>query len=413
MKRFFVYTCILVLAAQAQAQVRITPEFKAAVAKYDIVQTFHNGYAAVCRDGKWGYIDSTGTEVIPCFIPRKYDVCTDRQDYGFYRDNGYVRDFADGMVAVAKEVSGAQQSYDRQLKWGYMDATGRQVVDYIYDEAADFSEGLAYVYNDTCCGFIDKTGAKVIDASRYAADGAIYSFHNGLACIMKGDDNGAKYGYIDRKGNEVVPCIYDEAHDFAQGLAAVAVYKEDDNDDMFPYVYSFIDTKGNKQFSLKQGLKPGQFHDGMAWVTADERQFGFIDTTGAETIARHYATDEVAMTRFVSDFSEGYVMVGQETGAAGDTATRVYRLLNKQQVLSPFAVDGNVHQGLALNDKDGKFGFVDPEGKQVIPCQFDYTQPCVTGELLNASYVFNQGVAAVRKGGKWGYVDLQGNTTFK
>ncbi len=413
MKRFFVYTVILVLAAQAQAQVRITPEFKAAVAKYDIVQTFHNGYAAVCRDGKWGYIDSTGNEVIPCFIPRKYDVCTDRQDYGFYRDNGYVRDFGDGMVAVAKEVSGAQQSYDRQLKWGYMDATGRLVVDYIYDEAADFSEGLAFVYNDTFCGFIDKTGTRVIDASRYAADGAIYSFHNGLAYVMKGDDNGAKYGYIDRKGNEVVPCIYDEAHDFAQGLAAVAVYKEDDNDDMFPYEYSFIDSKGNKLFTLKQGLKPGQFHNGMAWVTADERQFGFIDTTGAETIAQRYATDEVAMTRFVSDFSEGYVMVGQESGAAGDTASRVYHLLSKQQVLSPFAVDGNVHQGLALNDKNGKFGFVDPQGNQVIPCQFDYTEPCVTGELLNASCVFSQGVAAVRKGGKWGYVDLQGNTTFK
>lgn len=25
-----------------------------------------NGYAAVCRDGKWGLLDSTGTEVVPC-----------------------------------------------------------------------------------------------------------------------------------------------------------------------------------------------------------------------------------------------------------------------------------------------------------------------------------------------------------
>lgn len=25
-----------------------------------------NGYAAVCRDGKWGVLDSTGKEYIPC-----------------------------------------------------------------------------------------------------------------------------------------------------------------------------------------------------------------------------------------------------------------------------------------------------------------------------------------------------------
>ena len=28
--------------------------------------SLQNGYAAVCRDGKWGLLDSTGTEVLPC-----------------------------------------------------------------------------------------------------------------------------------------------------------------------------------------------------------------------------------------------------------------------------------------------------------------------------------------------------------
>lgn len=31
--------------------------------------SLQNGYAAVCRDGKWGLLDSTGTEVIPCEYP--------------------------------------------------------------------------------------------------------------------------------------------------------------------------------------------------------------------------------------------------------------------------------------------------------------------------------------------------------
>ena len=28
-----------------------------------------NGYAAVCRDGQWGLMDSTGAEIIPCEHP--------------------------------------------------------------------------------------------------------------------------------------------------------------------------------------------------------------------------------------------------------------------------------------------------------------------------------------------------------
>ncbi len=409
---FLICAFALAMAGMAQ-QVSITPEFQAAVAKYDIVQTFHNGYAAVCRDGKWGYIDTAGREVIACTIPAKYDVCSDRADYGFYRDNGYVRDFSCGLVAVAREVSGATQSFDRQLKWGYMDATGRLVVDYIYDDAADFSEGLAYVACDTYRGYIDTQGNRVIDVSRYDDNGgSSHSFHNGLALVAKANDDGVKFGYIDHQGREVVPCTYDDAQDYSEGLASVGAFKEDDADDMFPYVYSFINVQGQPVFTLKQGLKPGQFHNGMASVTTDARQYGFIDTTGTQVVPMRYATAEVAMERFMADFNEDFALVGDEA-TMGDTAHTTFHLLGKNGVLSTRAFDSNVHQGLVLVDDGSKFGFARPDGTIAIPCQYDYTQPCVTGELLNASYVFNEGVAAVRKAGHWGYIDAQGNSTFK
>ena len=49
--------------------VQLTPEFIEAIQKYDRLSLFSEGYAAVCKNGKWGYIDKTGQEVIPC----KYD----------------------------------------------------------------------------------------------------------------------------------------------------------------------------------------------------------------------------------------------------------------------------------------------------------------------------------------------------
>lgn len=45
---------------------KITPEFTKTLQKYDQIDAFSEGLAAVRRDGKWGYINLKGEEVIPC-----------------------------------------------------------------------------------------------------------------------------------------------------------------------------------------------------------------------------------------------------------------------------------------------------------------------------------------------------------
>ena len=45
------------------------------------------------------------------------------------------------------------------------------------------------------------------------------SFHEGLAVVSLGD----KYGYIDKLGQEIIPCIYDDADDFEFGVAVVEI----------------------------------------------------------------------------------------------------------------------------------------------------------------------------------------------
>ena len=48
------------------AMVELTPEFIAAIQKYDQLGVFSEGLAAVCKNNKWGYINTKGEEVIPC-----------------------------------------------------------------------------------------------------------------------------------------------------------------------------------------------------------------------------------------------------------------------------------------------------------------------------------------------------------
>lgn len=409
-----------VAAGQAQqATVGITPELTAAVQKYDIVQNFSEGLAPVCKGGKWGYINAQGQEVIAPQVPAKFDLCSDRLDYGFFRDGSYVRNYSDGMVALPKEVSGAKQSYDRQLKWAYYDQTGKQVTDYIYDEAADFSEGLAWVSNETTHGFIDKSGKLVIDGTKYYSEelGELnYTFHEGLCCVAKTvtsaeGDVTVKWGYIDKTGQEVIPCKWDQAKPFSQGRAAVAVNR-DDLDALYPVAYSYLNRQGEDVITMPAGKECGNFSEGLASVTTDGQKFGFVDTTGHQVIAEDYYTDDTAMPVIMADYQEGYTLIGSDM-TVGDHVIVTFRLMDHNgQALSQL-VNGPVTEGLVLVAKANKLGFAKPDGTEVIPCQYDYTPTSVGGELIHNTYRFSQGLAAVRQDGHWGYVNPQAQSTFK
>lgn len=411
---------LLATAAAGQAQeVSITPELTAAVQKYDIVQNFQDGHAAVCKDGKWGYIDAQGREVIAPLVPKTFDLCADRDDYGFYRDGSYVRNYSDGMVAVAREVSGAKQNYDRQLKWAYFDAQGKQVTDYIYDEAADFSDGLAWVSNDKVHGFIDHTGALAIDGTKYYSQelGELnYTFHEGLCCVAKTvtgpeGDVLVKWGYIDRTGAEVIACDYDQAKPFSEGRAAVAINRDDLADAQYPVAYSYIDHTGKTVLTMPAGKECGNFSCGLASVTTDGNKFGFIDTTGTQVIAENYYTDDTAMPVVMADFKEGYTLVGTDA-TQGEDIVVTYRLMDKAGLTLDRVVQGPVCGGLVLVAQGGKLGFTKPDGTPAINCRYDFSPTSAGGELINGTYRFSQGLAAVRLAGKWGYVDPQGHSTF-
>ena len=97
----------------------------------------HCGLFLAKSDGKYGYIDKTGTYVInPQFEDATH--------------------FSEGLAAV-KIRSGSTG------KWGYIDKAGKIVINPQFDDAKDFSEGLAAVRIGDNYGYIDKTGTYVIN----------------------------------------------------------------------------------------------------------------------------------------------------------------------------------------------------------------------------------------------------------
>src|SRR5947199_3031800 len=78
-------------------------------------------------------------------------------------------------------------------KWGYISRTGEVVIKPQYDDAWDFSEGLAYVRAGMRRGLIDKTGQMVIELQQVDFAGR---FSEGLAPVQTGGSN-PRRGFID------------------------------------------------------------------------------------------------------------------------------------------------------------------------------------------------------------------------
>ena len=190
-------------------------------ARFYVAGSFSEGLANVCEEGVGcGYIDRTGRMVLAVpftglgefregvasalthagrmvFIDR-----TGRLAFEYpYVTNGYDR-FSDGLLPV---------SVDRKV--GFIDKTGRMIIEPQFDSAYPFSDGMARVMVGGKDGYVDKTGRVVIEP-QYSLAG---EFSEGLAPV---EING-RWGYIDKAGKVVIKPRFDSAGEFVEGIAPV------------------------------------------------------------------------------------------------------------------------------------------------------------------------------------------------
>ena len=247
-------------------------------ATFDEAWSFSEGMAMVKIKGKYGYIDRTGTLVIPAkydygypFAHGKATVRLKNDRFNIDRTGKPVKDTpASAAPAVvvpsaADDIANAA-NYEtfrdpKTKKYGYK-YNGQIVIPAKYDNAWNFSEGLARVTVDGKKGFIDGSGAIVIPATyHYCGD-----FHEGRAVV----EIDQRYGYIDRAGNLVITPQYTNAGDFSDGLAWVSPQDK----------AGYIDLRGAMVIPAKyDGV--WSFSNGRAKVRIGTCTF-FIDRTGKE-----------------------------------------------------------------------------------------------------------------------------------
>lgn len=344
------------------------------------------------QDGKYGYIDSVGTIVIkPQYIfgsnfrEELALVVVDTVIMHPSPDYSNSKNASDSLLA--KFLS--ERSFIT-FKYGYINSSNRFIIEpsLEYSELFtpdlekaisnkeftmqnfNFYEGLA-VFKDKKTnkfGYINKKGEIVIPPKFLKAS----IFSEGLAAVNFGEAS-EKWGYIDKEGNSVIEGKYSIANRFSEGLATVLITGVEDFDisstnwDSLRIGMSsnwlVINRKGNMHSGPFNGFLNRLLIYSEGFSVVEKHFFGevfgyrFIDKEG------NFTTDFDLMD--VTRFEEGYagVQISEDSWVFVDTSFNV--VSEKFEEVYPFS------DGLAAVKEDGKWGYIDTNFNLVIPAKYD------------------------------------------
>ena len=335
-----------------------------------------------------------------------------------YEDAG---EFSNGLAVVKKGG-----------KYGAINTWGKEVIPFEYTELNPFTEKVTSFKRGDKVGIIDING-KVLCEKDYEK---IYPVSDSCAKVFKGEygfinaygkevvpvafanllpfNSGMtyffkdlKYGFYNTKGQVVVPLSYKEVGVFAEGLCPVLVNGK----------WGYINTTG-KMVIPAEFAEAGKFSEGLASVLKGDK-WGFIDKTGKLVIP--YKFDVQA------DFKEGVIEVYENDAKGSSVATYYNQKGEKLFQLKPgWWVSGKFSDGLIVASDGHYYTYLNMKGEVPFESEYAGTMPFkngyaaakgrlgiviidkngkeLAGEPLEDAKQYNEGLIPVRVNGKWGYI---------
>lgn len=219
-------------------------------------------------------------------------------------------------------------------------------------------------------------------------------FSEGMAAVRKGD----LWGFIDTRGILVIPCQYLKMPlqdlKFTEGVVACnrvidgrrfSLYLNKSGKDAFPQL-------GKQLGSQVKFVRP--FVEGFAIVCSMDNQWQIINHFG------HLLLDEetASSITILSNFSEGFAVFKQKTGELGLINPFGEQFIVENTETESYNSLCPLRENMAaIQNNQGKWGFVDAGCRLVVPCIYDWV------------WSFSENRAAVCQDGLWGFIDILGH----
>lgn len=312
-------------------------------------ESFQNGFAIISNDTVFYYINAKGDTIgtyyfgANSFSDNRALVRNKDSELFFIDETGTiifkVDTIAKNQLRQCRSFhDGLSLFITHDLKYGFMDKSGKVVIKPKYTSADDFSENISYaeIKNDTNnkvqrllidkqgnvikeldestkwitpfnegraafkdssgCGYLNKKGEVLIKQQKKWQD--LTNFVNGYASYMRG----GSWGVIDSTGKSILNAIYEMPPLFYNGLAII---KENDK-------YGVINLKGEKIIDC--------LYDHIAYPMMDSCFFAkngkyylMIDKTGKQINDQELFRIDLVQA-LVNGFKTGYIVVGEKMG---------------------------------------------------------------------------------------------------
>ena len=231
---------------------------------------------------------------------------TDRYDYIESIGGDYF--IAEKYVNTDGDILGAPQEYEnQQADWFLLNQQGKVLLQYSNKDVLrlrGFGDGFLRLNRRYRTDMILDMKGNTQFTYGYDDYHDVGSFSEGLAMAMNYEEG--KCGYVNTKGEEVIPFSFYTADPFSEGLAAVGVdLPKEEGRQSAETRYGFIDQTGNRVIEPKY-RDAFAFRDGLAKVEDTDRNIGYIDKTGKEVIPLRY--------REITDFRNGKAFAQEKSG---------------------------------------------------------------------------------------------------
>lgn len=369
------------------------------------IEGFHEGLAKVLYDSKWGFVNENGEMVIKDITSEPTSFSDGISSYSNY--NGERQNInTQGDIVIqseksrhvfpseyisAKELCTGLFVVKRKLdeQYAVVNSDHKVIIPFQKQDFESFvnEEGKFYLKvrcwsNDNGYGiFYNIDGKRVIPNSdrdiRIGSDYALTAnkFCDDLAAVSNKDN---LWGFINKLGVEIIPCIYNSVSDFENGYCIV-------NKD---YNIGVIDKSGNIVINIGDFENIKETNNGTWKVT--HNQYGH-DTTYQTTEYDGYENREVTEHEWISDVR------------FFNSRSEILIPLYGKSVAIPSEydwADDAFHEGFLSVCQKGKWGIINTRLELVVNCLYD------------EKFIFENGIAFAHIGDVTDVIDTSGRLLF-